>query len=402
MQNPRACRPRRCPMSCASVSGATSARRRKHDLVGGFQGRRQRRDGTPHFQRAGDRRVRPALRSAAVPRRCGGRGDGLFRRADRQRLAYLLGRHAPDVRQLPQSQQEPGRARARQYSLAQAGAPRRHARLPAHRARRPRFKHPPGCRAGEAPLGGSQPEGRAGAQHGRLGHVRSPAMSVKIDLNHKIHVLTKKEELDGVRVPGKVVVVLDILFATTTMVTALAHGATEVIPVLDEAAARAESERYRDCVLAGELHAETIAGFAHPAPLALLKHGIRGKTVVYSTTNGTVTMTRAAGAARVMVTVPLVVEYTTVLPRMPCLSSASGAGCANPAMVSACSSPASTQSLYRSLSARAAASSSTGMTSVAPCASAATIVVVANRISSTTTTLPGTRTPSSSSFLVST
>jgi len=123
-------------------------------------------------------------------------------------------------------------------------------------------------------------------------------MSVKIDLNHKIHVLTKKEELDGVRVPGKVVVVLDILFATTTMVTALAHGATEVIPVLDEAAARAESERYGDCVVAGELYAETIAGFAHPAPLALLKHGIRGKTVVYSTTNGTVAMTQAAGAAR--------------------------------------------------------------------------------------------------------
>jgi len=31
-----------------------------------------------------------------------------------------------------------------------------------------------------------------------------------------------------------VVLVLDILFATTTMVTALAHGATEVVPVGDE------------------------------------------------------------------------------------------------------------------------------------------------------------------------
>ena len=41
------------------------------------------------------------------------------------------------------------------------------------------------------------------------------------------------------RVPGKVVIVLDILFATTTMVAALAHGATEIVPVLDEAAARA-------------------------------------------------------------------------------------------------------------------------------------------------------------------
>lgn len=126
-------------------------------------------------------------------------------------------------------------------------------------------------------------------------------MSARIDLNHKVHVLTKKEELDSVRVPGKVVVVLDILFATTTMVTALAHGATDIVPVLDEAAARAHGKDLAEdsCVLAGELYAETLPGFAHPAPLSLLKHGIQGKTVVYSTTNGTVAMTRAAGAARV-------------------------------------------------------------------------------------------------------
>jgi 2-phosphosulfolactate phosphatase len=63
-------------------------------------------------------------------------------------------------------------------------------------------------------------------------------MSARIDLNHKIHVLTKKEELDSVRIPGKVIVVLDILFATSTMVTALAHGASDIVPVLDEATAR--------------------------------------------------------------------------------------------------------------------------------------------------------------------
>jgi 2-phosphosulfolactate phosphatase len=126
-------------------------------------------------------------------------------------------------------------------------------------------------------------------------------MSARIDLNHKIHVLTKKEELDSVRIPGKLVVVLDILFATTTMVTALAHGATEIVPVLDEAAARAFGNDLPEdsFVLAGELYAETLQGFAHPAPLSLLEHGIEGKTVVYSTTNGTVAMTQAAGAARV-------------------------------------------------------------------------------------------------------
>ena len=124
---------------------------------------------------------------------------------------------------------------------------------------------------------------------------------MKVELNHKIHVLTKKEELDTVRIAGKVVVVLDILFATTTMVSALAHGAREVVPVLDEKAARERCMDFTDgsYVLSGELMAETIAGFAHPAPLALLEHGVRGKTVVYCTTNGTVAMGRAAGAAAV-------------------------------------------------------------------------------------------------------
>ena len=126
-------------------------------------------------------------------------------------------------------------------------------------------------------------------------------MPARIDLNHKIHVLTKKEELEAVRLPGKVVIVLDILFATTTMVTALAHGAADIVPVLDEAAARDYGDGLPagGFVLAGELHAETLEGFAHPAPLSLLEHGIRDKTVVYSTTNGTVAMTQCAAAARV-------------------------------------------------------------------------------------------------------
>ena len=114
-------------------------------------------------------------------------------------------------------------------------------------------------------------------------------------------MLTKKEELDSVRVRGKVVIVLDILFATTTMVTALAHGATEVVPVLDEAAARAHArDLLQDSfVLAGELYAETLPGFAHPAPLSLLEHAIAGKTLIYSTTNGTVAMTQTRRASRV-------------------------------------------------------------------------------------------------------
>ena len=122
-----------------------------------------------------------------------------------------------------------------------------------------------------------------------------------MELQHRVHVLTKKEELDTVRVPGKVIVVLDILFATTTMVTALAEGAAEVIPVLDESAARAEASRCEPgtFLLSGELNAHTLPGFLDPVPVALKAHGVRGKRLIYSTTNGTVAMSHCAAASRV-------------------------------------------------------------------------------------------------------
>ncbi len=126
-------------------------------------------------------------------------------------------------------------------------------------------------------------------------------MAAAVQLSHKVHVLGRKEELDTVRLPGKVAIVLDVLFATSTIVTAVAHGASAVIPALDEAAARAESARHPagGCVLAGELYAETLPGFAPPTPLALLAHGVAGKQVIYSTTNGTVALAGAAAADEV-------------------------------------------------------------------------------------------------------
>ncbi|MGH8284332.1 MAG: 2-phosphosulfolactate phosphatase [Steroidobacteraceae bacterium] len=51
----------------------------------------------------------------------------------------------------------------------------------------------------------------------------------------KVHVLLKKEELDGERLAGKVVVVLDVLFATSSIAAALAHGARSVVPATDRA-----------------------------------------------------------------------------------------------------------------------------------------------------------------------
>jgi 2-phosphosulfolactate phosphatase len=117
----------------------------------------------------------------------------------------------------------------------------------------------------------------------------------------KLHVLLKKEELDGQLLTGKVVIVLDVLFATTSIAAALAHGATEVIPAVDGDAARAEAARRPadSFVLAGELGAETLPGVAHPTPLSLLGEPLSGRSLIYSTTNGTVAVHAAAGASRV-------------------------------------------------------------------------------------------------------
>ena len=116
---------------------------------------------------------------------------------------------------------------------------------------------------------------------------------------HKVHVLYRKEELDHERLDGKVAIVLDVLFATSTIITALANGATEVIPTLDEAGARDEAQKHPDgsYVLAGELYAETLPGFASPTPLALLKEPIAGRKLIYSTTNGTVALRQSSAAA---------------------------------------------------------------------------------------------------------
>jgi len=118
---------------------------------------------------------------------------------------------------------------------------------------------------------------------------------------NRLHVLLKKEELDGERLLGKVVVVLDVLFATSSIVTALAHGAAEVIPTLDGPGALLEARGRApgSFLLSGELNAATLEGFLHPTPLALLAEDLRGKALIYSTTNGTVALRKAAEAAHV-------------------------------------------------------------------------------------------------------
>ncbi|MFD2925040.1 2-phosphosulfolactate phosphatase [Halobacillus naozhouensis] len=111
-----------------------------------------------------------------------------------------------------------------------------------------------------------------------------------------IQVIFKKEDIQPDLMKGKVAVVFDVLFATSTITAALADGATSVIAVYDQAQAREKAKTLTDpYVLAGEDKGRTIEGFEHPLR-RYLQPIAAGKHVVLSTTNGTVALNRSSQA----------------------------------------------------------------------------------------------------------
>jgi 2-phosphosulfolactate phosphatase len=101
---------------------------------------------------------------------------------------------------------------------------------------------------------------------------------------------------------GKAVVVIDILRATTTIVHALAAGAAEVRPCQEvEDARRLASEIGGDVLLGGERGGLQIPGFdLGNSPAEYTRERLGGKTVVFTTTNGTRAMLRCQQARRVL------------------------------------------------------------------------------------------------------
>ncbi len=94
-------------------------------------------------------------------------------------------------------------------------------------------------------------------------------------------------------VTGKPVLVIDILRATTTMVTALANGARAILPAetADEAMRMAQNLKSDDLLLAGERNLERIDGFTlGVSPLEMTSEVVAGKQLIMMTTNGSVAL----------------------------------------------------------------------------------------------------------------
>lgn len=98
---------------------------------------------------------------------------------------------------------------------------------------------------------------------------------------------------------GKVVVVIDILRATTTMCYAFMNGAERIIPI--ESIEEAKTYLDKDYVVAAEREGLVAAGFTlGNSPENFTPEIVNGKTVVLTTTNGTYTLHQCKAADKIV------------------------------------------------------------------------------------------------------
>lgn len=117
--------------------------------------------------------------------------------------------------------------------------------------------------------------------------------------------------LDASRLAGGSAVVIDVLRASTTVCAALHAGASRVVPFASVDDARRFAERLSDTsggrrpsetgpLLGGERQGVKIDGFdLGNSPLEYTKERVAGRTVVFTTTNGTRALLAAGTAERI-------------------------------------------------------------------------------------------------------
>jgi len=117
----------------------------------------------------------------------------------------------------------------------------------------------------------------------------------------RVHLLP--ELVEPAELAGRTVVVIDVLRATTTICHALAAGATAVVPCLEIDEARARARALGDVArLGGERRGVRIEGFDFGnSPTEYTRAAVAGRTVVFTTTNGTKAMLRAGEAAEILI-----------------------------------------------------------------------------------------------------
>jgi len=112
----------------------------------------------------------------------------------------------------------------------------------------------------------------------------------------KINVGFNSLDLDELQLRDKNVVVIDVLRSSTTVTVALNNGAREIIPVESiENAVKISGSLFGDVTLrGGERNGKIIHGFnLGNSPLEYSEGTVKGKSIIFCTTNGSVAMYRS-------------------------------------------------------------------------------------------------------------
>ena len=119
----------------------------------------------------------------------------------------------------------------------------------------------------------------------------------------KLRVLMTRQEIVPERLAGATAVVIDVLMATTTLLTILENGARNVYPVasLEEADEIRAKLDAAGILRGGEQGAAPIEGYDRgPFPEEYVPEVVRDKDVIFVTTNGTRAIADAAPADRLL------------------------------------------------------------------------------------------------------
>jgi 2-phosphosulfolactate phosphatase len=112
----------------------------------------------------------------------------------------------------------------------------------------------------------------------------------------KINVHYSSQHVDELYFTGKTSVVIDVLRATTVIVTALNNGAREIIPVgtVDFAMKVSGNAFSGQTLLGGERNTKKVEGFnLGNSPLEYIPEVVAGKSIILYTTNGSKTIVKA-------------------------------------------------------------------------------------------------------------
>lgn len=121
---------------------------------------------------------------------------------------------------------------------------------------------------------------------------------------HTIDVFSSSISFTEEDVRNKIVVVIDVLRACSTIQTALENGATEIIPVPEKDDAGKYS-RFLDSsglLMCGEKDGIKMEGFhLGNSPLEYIRETVEKKTLIFKTSNGTRAITRSSNAKEVLI-----------------------------------------------------------------------------------------------------